>query len=193
MPMNFKPDMPPSFRPDDAYAASFDKDGHVLIDAELADPTVVPTIVVEFFLDDVLYRGVYHDAKDVWEIFRDRQQCYVAPRDSASYDYCEFTAQKFCDKLLAGPCPNSVRRRLSEAMLREIIDETDRDAINDFYIAKGEVPPAHLFPPPRMVTLGPPKYKISFGSSDDNAMRVSIRTVIVSSLIYVTNPSATKD
>ena len=138
-----------TLRPDDAYVAGFDDKGNVLIDADLANPAIVPTAVAEYYLDDELCRGVYHDDTDTWEIFQDKTFFTAAKAGSSHYRYCEETVAKFRNKLLAGPCPDSLSRRLSETMAKEINAEINRDVINSLLIASGQQP--HQPPQPQIV------------------------------------------
>lgn len=146
-----------TFIPEDAFAASFDKDGSVT--TELANPAAIPTIVADFTVDNENFKAVYHDSRDVWEVFGDGDKWIVAHPGHEFYGYAEQTVAAFKDKLLSGPCPDALRKRLTDAMAKEIQAEIDADIIRDLQIASGMQPPTIFIPQFSAIPTTPRKLK----------------------------------
>lgn len=121
------------FSPIDAYAASFRSDGAVV--SELADPTLVPTVVVNFVLvqDGVgdRFDAVYHENQDLWEVFDHYKRVTVARPGHQLYELANQTVDAHRSKLLSGPCPKSLHDRLTQKLADEMREEIDRDIISD--------------------------------------------------------------
>lgn len=121
----------------DAYPASVRSDGTVITGA-LADPSLPVVMVVAFETPQALYRAIYHDVSDTWEV-KDHHGVYInCVRGDALFALCERTILHFRDQLLRGPSPQAVNGYLAKLMVRDFIEEEDRRIISDLQIASGQ-------------------------------------------------------
>jgi|CXWL01.1.fsa_nt_gi hypothetical protein len=127
----------------DAFVAAIAPDGRVHTGC-MANPNIIPTVVAVFILDNLRFEAIYHDAQDAWEIFGEErgddwqhrnQEWAVSKPGEIFYKCAEQTVATFNNKLLAGPCPDFLQKRLSDALKRSIMDEINNDIINDLLIA----------------------------------------------------------
>jgi hypothetical protein len=142
--------------PCDAYVATIDTYGNVT-QGELSDPSVVTTIVVDFEVvtmivptegdpreEGTLYRGIYHQEEDIWEIHNSGNLARFAAQGTVEYERAERTVIAFCHKLLHGPCPKWMEERLCREMKKDIMYEIDREILRDLFIAIGQLVPKRL-------------------------------------------------
>lgn len=162
------------FSPVDAYAASFRPDGAVV--REIHDPTLVPTVVVSFVVAQDggcgdFFDAVYHENQDIWEVFDSYRAVTVARRGHGLYDLADQTVDAFRTKLLDGPCPKSMEKRLTQQIASEIDFEIIRDLQNCL-----------PNPPKFAIPSAPRKLKATWSTDDCEIQRGS--EVVLQSTIY---------